>query len=171
MRVGPLDRVDAKRLAEEHALLSRVYRLAELPRLADMLAEREGEATVQFEFFKISDHAAAKISLRARPRVTCQRCMRPIDWPVEGTSMVEFARQNEVDGFDPSHELHLTDDGFVSLKDMAEEELLLALPLAPMCDDRKTCAGRTAVKKAAPQVAAAETQRPFAGLKDLLKRT
>jgi uncharacterized protein len=172
MSAGPADLIDSMRLAGERAVVDRVYRLAELPRLQDMLADRSGEVATRFEFFKISDRAAARITSKAIPKVICQRCMGPLEWRIDGDSVVEFARQDEVDGFDPSHELHLTADGWISLKDLAEEELLLALPFAPACESPDSCGkgvgkGRSKAPSAEPLV----VQRPFAGLKDLLKQS
>jgi len=54
------------------------------------------------------------------------------------------------------------DDGSVSLRDLAEEELLLALPVIAACGTPEVC-GR------APSPD--ERQRPFAVLQDLLKKT
>jgi uncharacterized protein len=172
MSAGPADLIDSVRLAGDRAAVDRVYRLAELPRLQDMLADRSGEAAMRFEFFKISDRAAVKITSKATPQVICQRCLGPLEWRIDGNSVVEFAKQDEVDGFDPSHELHLTADGWVSLKDLAEEELLLAMPLAPACESPESCGKRVGKGRSkAPPAEAVVTQRPFAGLKDLLKHS
>jgi len=54
------------------------------------------------------------------------------------------------------------DDGSVSLRELAEEELLLALPVIAACSTPEVC-GR------APSPD--EKQRPFAVLQDLLKKT
>jgi len=54
------------------------------------------------------------------------------------------------------------EDGSVSLRELAEEELLLALPVIAACSTPEDC-GR------APSPD--ERQRPFAVLQDLLKKT
>jgi uncharacterized metal-binding protein YceD (DUF177 family) len=54
------------------------------------------------------------------------------------------------------------DEGLVSLRDLAEEELLLALPVIASCSTPEAC-GR------APSPD--ERQRPFSVLQDLLKKT
>jgi len=65
----------------------------------------------------------------------------------------------------------------VSLRDLAEEELLLALPLAPACSTPDTC-GRAqglseggAAADRADEMPESAVRRPFSGLKDLLKKT
>jgi len=53
-------------------------------------------------------------------------------------------------------------DGTVSLRELAEEELLLALPAIASCNTPESCG-----QAPAPE----ERQRPFAVLQDLLKKT
>ena len=65
----------------------------------------------------------------------------------------------------------MTEQGLVSLRDLAEEELLLALPIAPACTAPERC-GRAPeyVERAGPAAAAPETVRPFSALQELLKK-
>ena len=63
-------------------------------------------------------------------------------------------------------ELVVTRGGRISLAELVEEELLLALPLAPMHGEGQGCS----VKPAAESGPASEPkQRPFAGLRELMK--
>jgi uncharacterized protein len=81
------------------------------------------------------------------------------------------------DRLDSSVEPVVVEDGRVALRDLVEEELLLAVPLVPRHEDESEC-GPGAVVEAAPGVAPAvpgkpvpaDTQKPFAGLGELLKR-
>jgi len=56
----------------------------------------------------------------------------------------------------------LMDEGSVSLRELAEEELLLALPVIAACSTPEVCGRAPAPDK---------RQRPFAVLQDLLKKT
>jgi uncharacterized metal-binding protein YceD (DUF177 family) len=97
--------------------------------------------------------------------------MQGFVFPVEGGSDVEFADDESAVATDPERELFGTRGGLVSLRELAEEELLLALPVAPACDTPLTCGN-------APQIGAdasvpdgsEETRRPFSVLQDLLKK-
>jgi uncharacterized metal-binding protein YceD (DUF177 family) len=54
------------------------------------------------------------------------------------------------------------DEGSVSLRELAEEELLLALPVVVACSAPEAC-GQAPVQQ--------ERTRPFSVLQDLLKKT
>src|ERR1700736_1972923 len=76
MAAGLPDLVDCIRLAEDGAVLERVYELRELSRLKDLLAEPRGTLQARFAFAKLSSgRAGAEVTVDATPRLTCQRCM------------------------------------------------------------------------------------------------
>ena len=159
------------RLAEEAAVLEREYALGELPRLNDMLAEPTGVLEATFVFGKSSSgRASARVSVRAAPRLICQRCLQGFEFPVSGASEVEFSASETEPADESARELFVAPGGFVSLRDLAEEELLLALPIAAACTTPDTCGRAPAVERPADDEAA-EMRRPFADLRNLLKRT
>jgi len=160
MSAGLPDLVDCARLAADGAEMERVYALRELPRMQDILAQPEGSVRARFAFAKIGSEPGASVSVVAVPRLICQRCMQAFAFPVEGSSDVEFA------------EIQQTMDGLVSLRDLAEEELLLALPIAPACSVPESC-GNAAAYAAADEACDGmdEMRRPFTGLQSLLKKT
>jgi uncharacterized metal-binding protein YceD (DUF177 family) len=60
----------------------------------------------------------------------------------------------------------------VSLRDLAEEELLLALPIAPACSVPESCGNAVAYQAAGEaREDKDEMRRPFAELQSLLKKT
>jgi uncharacterized protein len=67
-------------------------------------------------------------------------------------------------------ELMLAPEGRLRLGDLVEEDLMLALPFAPLHDDESGCAGRTGETEDAEAVEAEDVQRPFAALGDLMGR-
>ena len=173
MAAGLPDVVDCARLAEEAAELQRVYELAELPRLKDLLAGPRGRLSARFVFGKLaSGRPGAQVSIDASPELVCQRCMQGFELPVSAGSDIEFAAADEPGTADSEREFFRVMNGQVSLRELAEEELLLALPIAPACSSPLTC-GR------APGYAAGEEardvpgdmRRPFGALRDLLKKT
>ncbi len=88
--------------------------------------------------------------------------------PIESRSRVALlASEEEASGVPPELETALAPDGRLRLADLVEEELLLALPAAPRHPG--TCPGeeRDEVQESIAQT----TQRPFAGLGDLLGRS
>jgi uncharacterized protein len=172
MAGGPPDIVDCERLAGGRERLERVYELGELPRLQDLLAEPKGQLKAAFVFAPApSGRSGALVAIEATPRLLCQRCLAGFDYPVAARSEVEFAAPAQPDGSVCERELVVTEQGRISLRDLAEEELLLALPLVPACSVPRECghAPQRAVSSEA-QRAAPQTVRPFAALQDLLKK-
>jgi uncharacterized protein len=173
MAAGLPDLVDCVRLAEDAAVIERVYGLSELPRLRDLLAESEGTLSARFAFSKgASGRAAASIAIRATPQLVCQRCMQGFALPLSGGSEIEFSDDEEANASSTERELYRMEGGRVSLRELAEEELLLALPLAPACDAPQDCANApTLVAEEDAPEPSREMRRPFSALQDLLKKT
>ncbi len=190
MAAGSPDLVDCVRSAEDAATIERAYPLADFVRLRDVLAAPAGELRATIRFERLAEgRAGATLDIEAVPRLLCQRCLQPFDHPVRGSSRVEFTASEDADAVDADREAVATRDGRVSLQDLAEEELLLALPIAPLCADEAACARRvrrgeaeggvaarsvsrkSAADAAAREEPAAATRRPFAGLKDLIEKS
>ena len=166
------DLVDCVRLADETAVLERVYDLGELPRLRDMLADPRGTVRATFAFAKLaSGHAGAAVTVEATPVLVCQRCMQGFDVALTGRSDVEFAGDDAA-AAESEREFFRINDGLVSLRELAEEELLLAVPFAPACSTPLTC-GKAPGETRGDEMRemAGDLRRPFSGLKDLLKKT
>jgi DUF177 domain-containing protein len=177
MAAGLPDRVDCAHLADDAVVLERVYPLGEMPRLQDLLADARGSVRARFEFANVdSGRAGATVAVEACPQLICQRCLQGFAHEVAGSSAIEFsgaARLGEGSGAaDSQPEIYATDDGLVSLRELAEEELLLALPLVAVCSTPQTC-GRAPAYEAGEVRAGVSNDRtrPFTVLQDLLKKT
>jgi uncharacterized protein len=172
MAAGLADLVDCARLAEEAAVLERTYELRDLPRLKELLAQPQGVVDASFAFSKLaSGRPGARVEVRAAPVLICQRCMQGFAFPVEGGSDVEFADDATDVASDSEHELFSARGGMVSLRELAEEELLLALPVAPACSIPLTCGNAPDLTIDAPEDSEQEQmRRPFSALQDLLKK-
>ena len=163
MASGLSDRVDCARLAADAAVLERVYPLSELSRLQDLLVDARGSVKARFAFSRLeAGRVGATVAVQATPWLVCQRCLQGFEMPVSSDSEIEFAMSEDKAPAESPREIYLMDDGAVSLRELAEEELLLALPVIASCSTPETC-GRAPT----PDV----RQRPFAVLQDLLKKT
>ena len=90
---------------------------------------------------------------------------------VSGASEVEFAADETVSASDDEREVFRAEGGRVSLKELAEEELLLALPIVPACEAPEDCGNAPSLSGGAARVESSDpTRRPFGGLKELLKK-
>lgn len=167
------DRVNCVRLAEEAAVLERVYELGELSRLKDLLAEPQGTLSARFAFAKLaSGRPGAEVTVHATPQLVCQRCMQGFGLALAGRSEIEFTTGDEPEAADSERELFRMEKGQVSLRELAEEELLLALPRAAACSTPLTC-GKAPSYSSGEETRDAESdkRRPFSALQDLLKKT
>ncbi len=136
--------------------------LTALPRLASR-AGIGGSVQGSVRFERPSGTAVADLSLRGRARLQCQRCMQAMELLLRSTVRVALLASAEEAGALPEEiEPMLAPDGRLSVADLVEEELLLALPIVALHEAGK-CPQRTT---AAPREPA--TQRPFARLGELL---
>jgi uncharacterized protein len=172
MAAGLPDLVDCARLGSDAASLERVYSLSELPRVQDVLAGPQGSVKAAFAFSRApSGRSAARVSVRAEPQLVCQRCMKGFAFPVRSGSEVEFTNDEDATASEPERELFKSEAGMVSLRALAEEELLLALPFAAACGDPQSCGNAPCIGAAQGPELSGEMRRPFSALQDLLKKT
>ncbi len=166
------DRVDCAHLADNGAVLERVYPLGELPRLQDLLADARGSVRARFAFAKLGvGRAGATVAVEATPQLICQRCLQGFAFAAAGSSEVEFSSGSDEGASNSQREVYATHEGWVSLRELAEEELLLALPIVVM-HTPQTC-GQARVFEAGGEIqdVSGDRSRPFAALQDLLKKT
>jgi len=161
-------------LAAAAETLERVYQLDDLPRLQDLLAQSGGRLQARFAFGKTPDGGAGvTLAIESTPMLRCQRCLEPFALPVAARTEIEFAVDDAaVAGGEGSlREPYVLSGGVASLRDLAEEELLLALPVAPACSAPEKCGRAPSYDGGSAQAPAApETVRPFSALQDLLKK-
>lgn len=126
--------IDGFRFSEFGEVLRGVWPIADFTRLPDVLHDTAGE----LEYAVSGRHdakgrPALRIELRGILRLTCQRCLEPLEFPLAVDALLTLARrQSEIDA-DP---LDSDFERVVGSKDMAvrgllEDELLLGVPVAP----------------------------------------
>jgi uncharacterized protein len=173
MASGLPDRVDCAHLADKAVVLERVYPLGELPRLQDLLADARGSVRARFAFVKVgAGRVGATVEVEATPQLMCQRCLQGFAFAAAGSSEIEFSSASGDGAADSPREVYAMDEGRVSLRELAEEELLLTLPVVAACSTPQTC-GRAPTYGAGDEIRnmSGDRSRPFAVLQDLLKKT
>ena len=162
--------LDVDRLSRGEAEIDFDVPLAELPRLRSRIAGIGGRVRGTARFAQRSGFAVAELSLAGKATLQCQRCMQPMEWALDSTTEVALIVA-EADAAEVPEDLEpvLARDGRVSAGELVEEELLLALPIVPLHEELSECA----VPPSAPLVAEEEpehvTQRPLAGLDELMR--
>ena len=150
--------------------------LAELPRVSHELTGKDGEAGGHVRFSRHMGHAVADLEVKASPEVVCQRCMQPMRWPIKVKSRIALVSDYDAaDRVAEGLEVFLVEADSISVRDLVDEEVMLALPNVPRHAEGSECAGRAAVlpgqeAESPEEAAAAQVQKPFAQLGELLKR-
>lgn len=143
--------------------------LAEFGRLSAALLENGGEASCEFDFYRDTDGVRRlRLKYAADLVLRCERCLGRMPLRVEGESTLRLVDAETQTGDGAEDELAVGPEG-IYLRDVVEDELLLALPLIPRHAAAEECEPDTA-KWLQPRggEGAIETQaeNPF----DILKR-
>ncbi len=149
------------------------FALADMERLAPLLSARDGDAEFSLRFHRERGRVTAEGRVAACLPLTCQRCLealalkveRPLRWMfVSGPE--EASRVPEE--YDP---IELEDDQ-IALRELVEDELLLAIPDFPRHEDG-ACQPPASVADEGFEARAADEhdrENPFAALNALLDR-
>jgi uncharacterized protein len=163
--------LDIDRLADGEADIDFAVPLAELPRLRSQLASVEGMVRGRVHFTRESGFVVADLSMSGAATLACQRCLEAMTEPVSSEVRVALITAEGDASRVPEHlEPVLAAGGRVTIGELVEEELLLALPIVPLHAEARECVvpdGVPVVKVEAPEQT---TQKPFAQLDKLLKR-
>lgn len=148
-------------------------------RLSEVLSEPAGPVSVNLRFQRLeSGRPAAHGSLKASLPLICQRCLQTCWEDVEVEFSCCFASSEAVAERMPDDldVLMMDEKGKVSLSDLFEDELLLALPIFPKHEEGG-CVGDIAERletlvatEETPEAAEEPTRKAFAGLDQLLQQ-
>jgi uncharacterized protein len=155
--------VDPLRLAESRESITGRLEVSEMPRLREALRDDSGVVEFQLRFSR-DERGVVRITgdFSSFLNTVCQRCLEPMELRVSGAINVspvtpELSNQELPAGAEPL----ALNAGRIHLPGFIEDEVLLALPIAPM-HEGGACAGRRSGRHEAPQRA-----RPFDALKQL----
>jgi uncharacterized protein len=127
--------VDPILLAERGERLTGTLPLKLMPRLMQACVDNEAEVQVDLGFMRGlgSDLCEMQGRLTTQIHVTCQRCLEPMELELEVRPELVFARPGE--RHEPLSEEAaeiIEVDKPISLAEIVEDELLLALPMVPL---------------------------------------
>ena len=171
--------VDAMPLAARGATLNREFRLADLARLADWAMDEQARAHLTARFHLIEKRVGVAGRVTANLRLVCQRCLAPVETPVDDEfHVVLVSSENEMDQLPEQQDSMIANAAQLELGWLLEEQLLLAMPLVPLHAKLAECAQiasnvetNEVKQRDTPQSAASlDTQRPFADLRELLSQ-
>ncbi len=155
--------IDGAEFAAAGAAQQGVLPLSGFPRLRDMLVSDAGE--VAYAVKGVRDERG-RPSLRVRVHGTlqlrCQRCLEALPYAVNADELLVLAAsQAEIDAapVDVQAPDRVVAAAEMPLRDLVEDELILAVPYAPR---HASCAGR-------PMEGEQVNTKPFAGLRGLIR--
>lgn len=166
------DYADPARLCALGKRYEGTIRLAELPRLAPLLASSEGEAAFVLEFAIDGDRRrVVGVQVRAPLIVECQRCLGPMQIDIDASSWLGIVSgPDEAERLDEDLDPLLVEGDSLALRTLIEDELILAVPPAPL-HDPESCEVRleavTGDDSDAHEQPDAERENPFAVLAKL----
>lgn len=158
--------IDSLEFARRHETLSGRLQLGTLPRLAEMLFDASGSLDYQVSGETAGGEAFLAVRLEGSLLLTCQRCLGALQfvlsvrsrmmlveqgapWPDDG--QVGGLEDETCDAIDASRELDLAP--------LLEEEILLALPIAPRHERCDPPVVATAPNEASPFAQLARLRR------------
>lgn len=124
--------IDPLHLADKQAVLRGQIPLRGLDRLADMLYNDEGSIAVELFFGREGRLAKIEGQIKVSLPLKCQNCLEAVEWPVD--SVVKLGIVSSIDQADrlpEDYEPLLVEGTNIPLKDIIEDELLLAIPAFP----------------------------------------
>lgn len=131
--------VDSLRFAREGKSLKGTIRVSNLFRLADCLASREGEVSYRLEGMIDQDgNPLLRLSISAALVVQCQRCLEAMVLPISlqsGFRLVASERDLGPVEEEPEEWTAWVADPQLNVEALVEDELLLAMPFAPVHAD------------------------------------
>ena len=175
MSLGWSRRAPVDSLVGTEAAIDFTIPLAELPRVSHELTASDGEARGNVRFSRQLGQAVADLGVSAAPEVVCQRCMQPMRWPIKVKSRIALVSDyNAADRVSEGLEVFLVEADSISVRDLVDEEILLALPNVARHEEGSECAVNKmqlpGQEADAEEAADSQVQKPFAQLGELLKR-
>lgn len=155
--------IEPARLAVSGERLVGQVQLLDLGRISDLILNRDGTVNFSLSFNK-DDKGIVQITgeLSAPLTVICQRCLNEMLLQLQSpVSIGVIDNQQQIDELPATLEPVIAEEHKVSLLQLIEEELLLAMPLSPV-HERSACPATQLLDELA-----GKKESPFAALKDL----
>ncbi len=111
------------------------FSLPQLPRLSTLVVKDDAEIRVRFEFTENRyQHPSIRGHIETRLQLECQRCLKPMSQSLDfDFDLLIDASDDDVQSFQT--DTVWTDDGYLDVLEVVEDELILALPLISMHED------------------------------------
>lgn len=109
-----------------------------LPRLRDAVSDIDGAVGVSLCFQKEGGIRTVRGKLQVALVLCCQRCLQPMNWraDVDVATRFELAHNGSAKNESDLESIRLDDDESTSLRELVEDEILLAMPQIARHDEQ-----------------------------------
>jgi uncharacterized protein len=160
--------IDPIRMADTRRLFQGEVTLAEMPRLVEALQDDDGKVSVSLEFG--TDEEGIRFmrgQVQAEVTLICQRCLEPMRHQVDNDFALGLVRsETEAEELPSHYEPLLLDGKPLFLRDVIEDEMLLALPIVPR-HPAQECEAQLESGETEAEQDGGERDNPFASLAEL----
>lgn len=138
-----------------------------LPRLAEQVLASSSPLKVELEMSRASGYPAVRGRVAAELELMCQRCEKPFLWTLDARINLRLVT-TEAQEHEALHDCdpYLVEDDTLPLRELVEQEALLALPMLARCE---SCENSVKAAPAKAQQKQPRKNNPFAALKESLK--
>lgn len=163
------DRLDLLATAAAGRVLRGPIALASLERVLPALVAQEGELQVEMELGRDPDGTYYLTgTIRGEVQLCCQRCLEAMSMPLDLEFRLGLVQSQEAASrLHSSYEPLLVTAEPALVADIVSDEVLLALPIVPLHDDRAEC---RALTKEYQSPTASQRENPFAVLAELKQK-
>ena len=155
--------IDGFEFASAGATQQGVWPLSDLPRLRDMLASDGGEVAYTLQGTRDErERPALRVQTRGWLKLRCQRCLDALDFEVRTDELLVLAatlQEIHAEPADANAPDRVVAGKEMLLRDLIEDELILAVPYAPR---HENCVARAAA-------GVEHGSSPFASLRGLMR--
>jgi len=159
--------LDVEELASRRAVIAGFVEATSMPRLLDIVSETPRAIAYRIEFTRDTSRRPKMIGrMDGMLSLVCQRCLDSLDWwfDMKFESLVVADDREEADGQDAV----VCPGGRIALEPTIEDELLLAMPQAPV-HPHGTCEAPTI--RMANGGSSSSERHPFSALRALTPRS
>lgn len=166
MSADPSQLLQPLRLAKIGERFDGIIQLNEMPRVTDSLLTQDGGLHYCISFYlDEAKHCIVEISIQTKLLMTCQRCLNPAEIDINRCSKVVIVNnQTEADELITEFEPLVIDEQQLTLLSLVEDELILAIPIAPS-HSTNACKATADIER----INAESKPNPFAILEKLKK--
>ncbi len=126
------DFIDPIAFAEKRRELSGTMRISEFARLSEVLADNRGEVKVELFFAKEGRLTTIHGTIKAVLALVCQTCLKEVLWPIDIIiNLGVVSSLEQADRLASQYEPFLLHSEKISLMELVEDEIILALPDFP----------------------------------------